>query len=361
MNLYSAIGNTGEVIVFDRLFRPKELAKERILSFAKETYRNTCTGNGEILTPSELKRTFSLTIHCIQLAASYIEIDTGLILRRVLYDEATSFLEYPYTPGTSLESMTTGKHQDSHGVTQHYAQWYRRLCESAVPGGRRSEVVFSHVKRGFIGNGIENFTDTAEFRVLYSMIGGYGMAVIESGLVRLIMTKAERIKAFLVENSSALHNFKQKHEDPDSWESVCQTVTRDMKDLDEFLIDSIALGNAVALRRVIAEAVHESQKALVPFTESSVSMAIMATTHDGYENASGLAMLAQESCGIIDPFGGFDIDQSVRSAIASLGATTQDIQAIWSFLPFAFAASYAARPWKNARFDPELDGSLSII
>lgn len=330
--------------------------KERLLSFVKEAYRHACIGTKEVRTPSELQRMFSLAVQCVQLVASYIEIDTGLMLRRVLYDEATSFLDRPYVPGASVENLTLSQDPGANCVAQQYAQWYKNMCDSAVPGGRMAGVVFSEVKRGFSGSGMDNFTDVAELRVLYSLIGGYGMAVIESGLVRLISAKAERIKAFLVENSSALHNFKQKHEDPDSWESVCLTVTRDMKDLDEFLANAVACGNAMALRRVIADAVQESQKAVVPFAGSSVSMAIMATQQDAYESSTGLATLAQESCGIVDPFGGFDVDQSVRSAVASLGSTTQEIQSTWAFLPFAFAASFAAEPWKRASYDPELDG-----
>ena len=360
MYLFSAIGEASDVAVFDRLFRPKELIKERLLTFVKETYRNACMGTKEIRTPSELQRIFSLAVQCVQLVASYIEMDTGLILRRVLYDEATSFLDSPYVPGTSVESLSRSQDPGANCVAQRYAQWYKQLCDSAVPGGRWAGVVFSEVRRGFTGSGIDNFTDVAEFRVLYSLIGGYGMAAIESGLGPLILAKAERIKAFLVENATALHNFKQKHEDPDSWESVCQTVTRDLKGLDDFLVNAVALGNAVALRSVIAEAVQESQKAVVPFTGSSVSMAIISTNREAYENASGLATLAQESCGLLAPFGALGVDQSVRSAVASLGITTQDIQNIWSFLPFAFSACFAADSWKGASYDPELDGALHL-
>ena len=41
---------------------------------------------------------------------------------------------------------------------------------------------------------MENYTDVSELIALSTLVGGYGMAVIQSDLVRLIAAKAERIK-----------------------------------------------------------------------------------------------------------------------------------------------------------------------
>ena len=105
--------------------------KERLLSFVKEAYRHACIGTKEVRTPSELQRMFSLAVQCVQLVASYIEIDTGLMLRRVLYDEATSFLDRPYVPGASVENLTLSQDPGANCVAQQYAQWYKNMCDSA--------------------------------------------------------------------------------------------------------------------------------------------------------------------------------------------------------------------------------------
>ena len=126
------------------------------------------------------------------------------------------------------------------------------------------------------------------------------------------------MQAFLTSNTSALHNFKCKFSEAESWEAVSQAVTRDLKGLDGFLADTIVMGNALALRKLMAEAVQQLQAVALPFAGGSVAMTKLAVKRGAYEGP--LAFLAQESCGLMD---GIDVDQSAKEAITALGGGEQ--------------------------------------
>lgn len=319
-HLFSAIANgPDEIVVFDRLLRPKELVVQRIQSFLRDSYRAGGMVNGEIQTPSKLAKAFAQAMTSCQMASCYIDFDMGTILRQVLFGEATGCIANPYVPGTPVGMLTVNADPATKTVAQMYSGFFKKLCEEAVPGGRFHGVVLSPLTRGFVGLGIENFVDVTELRTLYEILGGYGFAVIASDLVRLIFTRVEKIKEFITTNTSALHNFKQKHADPESWEAVVTAVTRDIKGLDEFVVDTVVVGNALGLRRLLAAAVREEQAGKVPFAEASVSMAKIAIKRSAYESQLSLAFLSQESCGLMDDHSGTDVDQSVKAALASLG------------------------------------------
>jgi hypothetical protein len=208
---------------------------------------------------------------------------------------------------------------------------------------------------GFTGGGMDRYTDVAELRALYSLVGGYGMAVLESDLVRLAGARAANVKAFVQANTSALQNFKTRHGDGAAWESVAAAVTRDLQGADEFLADSVVMGNVLSLRRLIAEAVRDAQSLAVPFAGRSVGMAKAALKPEAYAANHTLAFLAQESCGLMDESCGVEVDQSVKAVVAALGNSPHDVSNVWSFLPYAYAASFAAATWKGTAYDARGD------
>jgi NCK-associated protein 1 len=344
-----------EIIVYDLVFRPKELIKKKIQSYLRETYRKQCAGKGGVPPPTKLKATLENTCQALQHVSGYIEFDFGKMLRQVLYEESTSCIENHYIPGSSVANLTNALDLASQCVTQHYTSFYKKICEQAVPGGALQGAVMSPLSKGFIGHGSENFADVKEFKALYHLIGGYGMAVLESELVKIVVNRTERIKEFIMSNTSALNNFKQKHNSPDSWEATVGCMTRDIRGLDSLLVDTVIIGNALCMRRIIADAVRESQAALTPFAGASVGMAKMAIKREAYENNQTLAYLAQESCGLMDAMSGTDVDQSMKTAVQELGVSAQEIAGVWSFLPYAYAASFGTELWKSTQFDQRQD------
>jgi hypothetical protein len=200
--------------------------------------------------------------------------------------QSTSCTEFPYIPGNSVAGLSEKNGPAAQCITQHYSSLFKKVCDEATPLGRFQGAVFSQLTKGFLGFNLENLTDIAELRSLYGLIGGYGMALIESDLVRVIVGRAERIRAFIASNSSALHSFKQKHADAEGWEGVLGAAARDLKGLDDFLADLMVIGNAVAMRRGIAEAVRQSQAETVPFAGSAVAMARVAIKREAYEDTT---------------------------------------------------------------------------
>jgi hypothetical protein len=110
--LFGAIGMAeDEIVIFDRVFRPKELVKTKCevsssleprdtfaphsaldsthdaQNFLREVYRQECI-RGEVPPPSKLARAFGLAAQCLQLVGGYIDLDTSAMFRRVLFAEA---------------------------------------------------------------------------------------------------------------------------------------------------------------------------------------------------------------------------------------------------------------------------------
>jgi hypothetical protein len=183
-----------EIVVYDLVFRPKELVRTKFQSYLRDMYRKEVQGKNGVPPPTKLKLAFENTCQALQHASGYIDFDMGQMLRQVLFDESTSCIDNPYTPGSSVANLTNTMDPAAQCVTQFYTSFYKRLCEEAVPGGQLQGAVMSPLSRGFMGHGSENFTDVKEFKALYHLIGGYGMAVLESELIRIVVARTEKIK-----------------------------------------------------------------------------------------------------------------------------------------------------------------------
>ena len=84
VHLFSAIASADEeIVVFDRIFRPKELVKVKVQAFLRETYRRECAGSGEVPPPTTLARAFTIATQTLQIVLAYIDFDIGAMIRKV--------------------------------------------------------------------------------------------------------------------------------------------------------------------------------------------------------------------------------------------------------------------------------------
>lgn len=147
-------------------------------------------------------------------------------------------------------------------------------------------------------------------------MGGYGFAYIERQLLTIIVGRAQSIKAFLNTNAGHLNNFKLNYAKPDRWEEGA----RRPEGMAAFITHSIVIGNALALRKVMSEAIRRSQREVVPFAGRSLALAAMAvggghevasdsggsssasggSTSSRFEVAEGVELLGKGGCGLAD-------------------------------------------------------------
>ena len=154
-------------------------------------------------------------------------------------------------------------------------------------------------------------------------MGGYGFAYIERQLLAIIVGRAQSIKAFLNTNAGHLNNFKLNYAKPDKWEEGA----RRPEGMAAFVTHSIVIGNALALRKVMGEAIRRSQREVVPFAGRSLALATMAvggheaggdstgsscgsgsssgsgssgSDSSGLEAAEGVELLGKGGCGLPD-------------------------------------------------------------
>lgn len=229
VNLFWVIGQVPEFRVFNRVYRLRELVRERFVEFLRKEFVAECfqvpkaakstsfrDARPQLVPPSSLLRTFSLVSECLQLAASYVDVDVAKLLRETLYEEATACVQSPYVPGDPLSSLQSKAEDDSMaGIVGHYTTWYKSLVQHAAPGIAHVPVVshalltamlfqtatggtitssFANIKKGFVGSGTENFATVAELEALYNLLGGYGFAVLESELMKIAQERVQSVK-----------------------------------------------------------------------------------------------------------------------------------------------------------------------
>jgi len=311
--LMSALASSeNEIVAFDRILRPRELITRQMESFLCEAFYSRFFGDGDPPPPpSKLLADLSLRMQCLQVLSSFAQVDTGAILRRVL----------------------TPEEGGDRTMTAHYAALFRDLCSDAVPGGRLKGTVMSPVSKRFLGNGMAQYASVSEIRALRSLLGRDGLGSVYLELGRLVKAKVASIGEFLAKNAVPLNELRQGQ------------AGAALKGLDALLLDSVVIGNVIAIRRLSFEATREEHASKAPFVGALVSLTKAALNRE--DQTPALATFAHESCGFEDEAA--HIDQLVKAAVAATPA------APWDLLPWAFAASFRADVWKATAYDPKND------
>jgi len=351
-NLFWAIGKTPEVIVFNRFFNLKALARDRLEKFLTKAFnRASKTKAGTLASPSYLLHAYRLTTSSLQMAAGYLEADVSGMVRNVLFTCAISSAEAFQEPGQAAVTLKLkAEAAETPCMALEYAKWYKTLCVQATPNGEFQGMVYMGSMRGFAKADAEKMCDLTEFQCLYTLLGGQGFSLIQNEICRVMTNALDHIKQFLVDNSSLLVKFKQRYTDPGLWD----TVPAELKGLNNFVIYTIVLGNCLALRRILARAVRSGSDASVPFAGNIFEIARHAMSQTSFHDAEALNTVAQD-LGLMNMERSLDIDMALKHVVTNAGASTQEVQTVWAGLPYAYAAAFFSEAWQNTTYDARND------
>jgi len=185
---------------------------------------------------------------------------------------------------------------------------------------------------------------------LCSLVGPYGVKLIDREVLKFILSNVNGIKEYLSHNKQALEDLSKNYYN----EPACNESLRKLKDVDGFILKSIAIGNALNFRALLREALRQVVEERVPF--------IYNTVQTGFREYRTNTFMANDllplDCLALDC--GLDVgtaDQALKKFLSkAIGAADQPL---WDLLPLMYAASFTSTVWKDAQFKAVIEGHLN--
>eukprot|EP00456_Euglypha_rotunda_P035399 TRINITY_DN27252_c0_g1_i2.p1 TRINITY_DN27252_c0_g1~~TRINITY_DN27252_c0_g1_i2.p1 ORF type:complete len:339 (-),score=44.67 TRINITY_DN27252_c0_g1_i2:11-1027(-) len=234
-----------------------------------------------------------------------------------------------------------------------YARWFRGLFQQQVS---ENGIVYSGVKRCFVAFPIpvggeqkiilesETRTDLNELKALCTLIGPYGVRVIEKELLEVVKANVSTIKDILVRCKPVLEAARGHFTESEHWMAARKKIAD--TDLDSLILRTTIIGCVLEFRKILHQALRHVIESSVGFIYQTVKLAF-DHTHDvikctGPEFAA-LDFLAND-CGI--EIG--ESDHAMKLTLREYKNQPTDA-ALWSLLPEIYGMMMAAPSWKTTK------------
>lgn len=344
-----AFGAHDSVRVFDSVITPRELLIRSIKgTFSALVLQLGRSDGGMIARPSQLLNRLQAYIHAFAMVEQYIDIHVLGLLREVMVHHSFS---------TSLEQQKAGQDVDASSLVlaDYLAQWYTEFVLRKVVDG----VCFSPLNGSFItpnvagrtGPSAQNYISEPEIRSLVTLVGPYGVDVMDHHLVNGIGRHIVLIKKILATNRAHTEELVTNYhaEDP-----CTETLTK-FQSLPQLISSVITIGNITFLRNMIRKALKESVRDATPFI-ASVIEATVTQYEINYEHIP--ALLNMDKLG---KYAGSDreADHLLLGVCAQVTKVQEDVQ-LWARLPFILAACFTCTSFwgqPSARYEPDLEAA----
>lgn len=363
--LLSSIDEFGSILIYNTLITPREflvsaikklfksfLERQRFLPADKAAFKDEQT----IIAPYHLVRVTRVFANFIKQLDLYVQIDTDLLVNQVLLKQVYS--TSLGVTGGKLDWMTDKGFEYSDNVIKCVAKWYSDFFARRITNPNLN-VVYSANRRGFVSKPAgssahgqsfraEKYLDLVELTKLASVIGPYGVKIIDREILRFVVSNMSTLLGTLRTLRADLTELNNTY----SQEATTAAVLKAFKpaDLDGFIGSSIVIGNALTFRRLLYSALGLSIKKTTPHLQNAVSNAFHQYLRNTFMAVDfvGMDSMAQDA--------GVDVsiaDQPLKVALLPL--STSD-RALWDLLPAAYAASFLiSTHWKDAIYNPQLE------
>jgi len=160
------------------------------------------------------------------------------------------------------------------------------------------------------------------------------------------------IKDYVSHNRAALEELKAGFQN----ENACNEALKKIKDADNFILKSIAIGNALHLRKILHEALRLSIEDRTGY--------IFNTVHNCFKEYRRNTFMAPElltidqmamDCGIEVGTADQALKKFLTKAIGSADAP------LWDLLPYMYAASINSSVWKDSQYKPVVEAYSNNI
>eukprot|EP00761_Pharyngomonas_kirbyi_P013895 gb/GECH01013924.1/.p1 GENE.gb/GECH01013924.1/~~gb/GECH01013924.1/.p1 ORF type:complete len:1159 (+),score=241.37 gb/GECH01013924.1/:1-3477(+) len=359
--LLHSLNEFDKIIVYDRVIYPAEYVREEIkklvLQYVKDTVilssdevnvSNKCPVPPVIRRPTEILDRIKVFLAELKTFEQFVNVNTRDLVLEAIFDEFShpSHLEDPFSAAQEA--------RDSSSLIGKIATFYADLIR-AVPTLKNT--VYNPVRGTFISippnsqlqYPIENYVDKNELRALASLIGPYGIRVVDACVLHIADDQCKQLKELLSSSSQLLESTMGQIEDG----SVLQDIHKRGRGFEPFFPAVIALGTTLTFREDVRSALEYSVREHTPLIHDVVSNAYgqypsNIFVDDTFVGVDGLAHDA-----------GLPLRTADHALRHILMKHSQPAK-LWQSLPQAFAIMLALPSlWKDASYDVSIEGWAS--
>lgn len=362
-NLYhlcSSLNQYGSVFIYNTLFTPREFLVSRLKKSLKQYIdlalfvppdRVPFKDETKTINPPSLiyKQIFN---YCcvVKSIESQINIDCDRLINEVM-------LKQVYTPslgvfGGKLDWMYDKNFEFANNLVRCVATWYSDFFAKRI-GNPQLNICYSPNRKGFYSRRgqvfrAEKYFELTELQKLVSLIGPYGVKVIDKEILRFILSNMSTLKETLKTYANDLNDLQTNYHK----EAISIQVLKNVRvqDVDQFVQRSIIIGNALQFRKLLYEAVGMTLSETIPHIQKTVYNAFNQYNRNVFmaSDLVGMDSLSQDV--------GIDVgvaDQALKTMLAQL--PSQDRQ-IWDLLPSMYAISFInSTYWKESTYNPIIE------
>eukprot|EP00026_Physarum_polycephalum_P000270 Phypoly_transcript_00270.p1 GENE.Phypoly_transcript_00270~~Phypoly_transcript_00270.p1 ORF type:complete len:988 (-),score=126.97 Phypoly_transcript_00270:2585-5365(-) len=269
--LCTALNEVLEIVIYDQVFVPREFLREKMAQTLRQWIRkavvlssNTPTPDVQIQRPSILELQVRVYVSVFSTVENFLDLDVSDLLREVLLGESHARVMGKLG---KVDWFPEGDIDYEGGIGGVLASWYHDFMAKKLTAG----VCYSPLRLGFVTRAgvpfrAEEYADIVELKALARMVGPYGVKLVERELLKFVLANVAPVREAVATNVTVLEEILANFHK----EAKCAEAIRKLRDVDNFIAKSIAIGNALALRRMLKSALHDVAQDEIPYIVSAV-------------------------------------------------------------------------------------------
>lgn len=363
--LFSAMNEVESITIYNQSFVPREFLFEKLVALLKALLRSNSTveitGDDKrieriIQRPSVLEGFANSVVNVLTSVQRYVDINIDDILRQVFLSECWVS---PLGKDNSLDYITAEeadiKFEGS--FLSNYVTWYGDFVSKKLLPSSPGVIVYSPARKGFISKSgsafkAELYCDLNELRSLCTLIGPYGVKMIDREILKFIASNINGVKDHVSQNRQNLDELSKNFYS----ELACNETLKKMRDVDGFIARVIGIGNALCFRDLLHEALQLVVEERTPYISRVVSNELNQYRINTFLFPEFLpAVSLAVDCGLRVGVADQGLKKSLNRVVGSADAPLLDL------LPYMFAASFTASFWRDAQYRAVIEGHTNNV
>lgn len=387
LQIVSALAEITPIVIYDSEIAPMEYIRELVENYIKDFIRKafkphapepssaelivspaaaTAASASDVMQtisqPSSVRRKLDAALSAISELEHAAPLGLEVIWRKILLKEfyVKNICRFGYKDSSFLvkpEAKTS---------ISKIVSFYVGFVKNVIPASNNT-IVYSPSRKGFFSKTLgsshsqlggysvsatpgnfraENFTDSGELAALVSIIGPYGVKIIDTALLCAAQEEIIKMRDILAVNGAVLNEIAANYTNEPKYYELIKKV----KDLDKFVGYATVVGNILALRTLFKDAMRTVGEDTCPHIWNTLS-----NLNESYEHASNIEpeFAAAEYLASDHGFVTGTPDLAFRAVMKH---AIQEKSEAWTHLPALFAIMFHSSLWKEAQFIPSMEG-----
>lgn len=356
--LLFSLGRYEEITVFDTVYYPTEYLRSRMETYidnyvssvalrvtatAKETKNDI--KSAEFPAPSTVLyelQTFMIALKVVEQCVN-VKVEDLIMNAFLKHFVNLKYIDSPY--------KVDRQKQASDNAIITYAKWYADIISNATP---KYKLFYSTLRKTFISTqatainsfNAEEYVDLPELHALATLVGPYGIRVVDQYLLDDVYSLAEQLRDVLSQHHKDLKDIEANLYS----DNPLKGAEKKFKGMESLMNLAIQIGGILAFRKNLHEALQNVTKQNIP-----VIFNVVHSTHKQYpENIfmDKKFLLIDEmaaDCGIATN----NADSALKFRLAAIAENSS----VWEIIPVAFAVLLAIPSiWKDNDYNIDVEG-----